>query len=306
MNTFLPRLARRAAPILRGICLPSAALLAAVVSPSAFAATATNDWSVEDVRFEEPVKAGAPIRVTNPLGDVQVRQLRDRKFFVTAAVQRRRNTPLPEFKIQRGDAVHLVVAAPATPAAPPVAHAVTGGVRADLAVFAPPGSALFVETAHGSIVSKGVKNDLAVRTNSGGVELFAGGWVDAVTKSGDIFVLFKTAQVPPRDMRLHSETGGIVVRLPRVANAVIDITTAGELSTDFSASVTRPADSHTKTARIRVSEGPSGTRGACSRFLQRVIHPFRHTPRIEIRTVTGAVKVIRCPPDWRGTQEDEP
>lgn len=267
-------------------------------------------WTSERVQIEEPVKAGMPIRITNPIGNVQVRRVRDPRFVVFATVQRQDGTPVPEFRIRRSPVLGLTVEPPAaaagTDAEPGTSTPRRAACRADLAVFVPDGSALQVETTQGSITVKGIRCDVEAATAGGAIEVFADGPVRAATRGGDITVIFRTAARWTHDMNLASETGNIAVRMPRPADSRVHIETGGDLTSDFTTRVRQPVDSRLKTADIRVADGESGSRGFWSRAGRRLLHPFRRTPRLTIRTEIGSVKVLRAPPGWLGVQEDLP
>lgn len=265
------------------------------------------DWVTERVQFEEPVKAGMPIRVTNPLGSVQVKRVREQKLPVFAMLQREAGSPAPKLRLQSGAALHLMVEAPPeAPRADGTSSTHRVACRADLSVFIPDGSPLLVETTRGSVTIKGIRADAAVTTISGRTEIYADGPIRAATRSGDIIVVFRTASRWGHDMELTTVSGNIVTRMPRPADCRVRVETGGEVTSDFSARVRQPVDSRRKTVDIRVADTRDGARGFWARAGRRAIHPLRRTPRLTITSELGAVKVLRAPPDWIGVQEEEP
>ena len=117
-------------------------------------------------------------------------------------------------------------------------------------------------------------------------------------------VIFRTASRWGRTMDLTSVTGNIAARMPRPADCLVRVVAGGEITSDFSTRVEQPVDSHTKTVEIRVADTVKGSRGFWGRAGRRVIHPFRRTPRLTVKTDLGAVKILRAPPGWMGSQED--
>jgi hypothetical protein len=226
---------------------------------------------------------------------------------VFATVQRKQGDPKPEFKVQRGPVMHLTVVSPAErPDTSPTSTAHRAACRVDLSVFIPDKSPLWIETARGSMIVKGIREPVLANSTSGLIEIFADGPVNAVTKSGDIAIVYRSASRWTRDMRLTSATGNIAVRMPRPADCVVRAQAGGDLTSDFSTRVEQPVDSRVKTATIRVADTAKGTRGFWSRAGRRIVHPFRRTPRLTIQSELGSVKVLRAPPGWIGTQEETP
>jgi hypothetical protein len=288
-----------AAAMARGEKAADAAAPAAAPSPE--------KWVTERLQFEEPVKAGTPIRITNPLGAVQVRRVRDPKLPVFAIIQHEENMPAPKVKLLRGPSLHLTVEPPAAAARPDGTSTThRAACRADLSVFIPDGSPLLVETTRGAVTIKGIRAEVAVTTVSGRAEIFADGPVRAETRSGDIIIIFRTSSRWTHDMELSSVSGNIVARMPRPADCRVRVVAGGELTSDFSAKIRQPVDLREKTADIRVADSPAGARGFWGRVGRRLVHPLRHTPRLTIKTEVGAVKVLRAPPGWIGVQEDAP
>lgn len=185
-----------------------------------------------DLSFTLP--AGQPVEVDNPYGSVYLRfGGYAHQLDVRATVQQPEGAAAFDFAPgAQGEAFRV---APALPEG----VALAASQRIDLVLYVPEGHALRVRTASGSIESRGVRADVDFRSLSG--DILARGTVGAVqaeTGSGAIRVMLEPASAGLRQ-RLSTRTGDISVGVTDALGAVLQLSSSGTLTTDYSILIDR-------------------------------------------------------------------
>ena len=190
-------------------------------------------WEKISSQSFETIEAGALIRVVNPFGAIHARfGGYENQVEILATIQRLKGGPSgPEVSISPTDSGGLDVTT--GPGSEPDR---TGGPRSrvDLVLFVPEGAAVDAETGEDQINVKGLKGDLAARSDKGDIRIRSiDGRVRAKTVRGRIAASLETG-VTEESQDLSTETGDIEVYLWEDAKMEVEIATSGEISTDFS------------------------------------------------------------------------
>ena len=209
---------RRSFPALRAfaglLCVSSLSVLAQEASP---------DWTVDNFRWSGVLAPEAVIEVLNPYGDVRLRAADAGEVEVSAMIQRRTSDPVkPQVKLgRRHGRLTVQVDYPAAP---------RGDLhRVDVAVFVPAGAQVTVRTQEGMIQANGLQNDLEFESSGGNVFLTTTGTARVSVGRGDISADFRRDGWG-RAPRLMTREGDITLRLPKDADARVQIQAPGEIS----------------------------------------------------------------------------
>jgi hypothetical protein len=146
--------------------------------------------------------------------------------------------------------------------------------RVQYRVKVPQGARVEVETTNGSVRVQGTGGALRATTTNGGVEVTdAAGSVEASTTNGSIRAAFR--QAPAGGIqRMSTTNGSVTLTLPADASGDFSASTVnGGISTDFPLQVSGRIGG--RKLRGRLGDGPA---------------------RFELRTVNGAVKILKRPP----------
>jgi hypothetical protein len=274
-----------------------------LVAATLSAPAQTNEWSIRRVRMEKLLRPDHAVNVFNPCGDIRCRTLKDRNVAVFAIVQTPPGaTASPEVAMAESDgAMHVTVTPPE-----PVDHSAPGSrPRVDLTVFVPAGAALNFAGVHGLVEARG-SGPAVIETVSGKVSARVTGPLTVTTQSGAVSASVRTGDRWSQPVDIRTVTGDISLRLPRYADVVARMRSAGRVSCDYSTRVKQAPTSHIKNVTARVSEAGGGTRGWWGRLFSRLLHPTRPVHAVSLYSERGRIDLLRHFPDWRGGTEGEP
>jgi len=181
------------------------------------------DWTVDNFRWTGVLAPETAIEVLNPYGDVRLRAADAGEVEVSAMIQRRTSDPVkPEVRLgRRRGRLTVQVDYPAKP---------LGDLhRVDVAVFVPAGARVAVRTKDGMIQANGLANDVELESAGGNVFLTTTGTARVSAGRGDISAELRRDHWG-RTPRLTTREGDITLRLPKDADARLQIRAPGEIS----------------------------------------------------------------------------
>jgi len=191
-------------------------------------------------RWVESIPSSGTVRVRNAHGNVYARFGGYEDQVELLATTQRLESDLPELEVElRHGEAWLDVTVRFTDAA-----SVPGPTRdrIDLVVFVPRGATLDVETRDGLIEAKKLQGDVIAASISGDVRLRSiGGSVQVKTMRGKIVVSL-AANATRRPQTLVTETGEIEVWVAEDASFEVELSTSGEIGTDFSIDIEHHRD----------------------------------------------------------------
>lgn len=207
----------------------------AVAAPGADARPADLDPAAtvelkRSVNFH-PLKAGQPVQIDNPYGDVRIRfgGYEPKLEWRTVGQQ---GSGDGEIAISGVDGASFQVLARL-----PEGKVLAPDQRVDITVYLPQGHALEVLTERGLIEVRGVKADLKARSVSGNIAFRdIAGAVDVETGGGMIEGQLDPAPANARQ-RIVTTTGNIVLGVVDGLNAGLTMATSGVFATEFSIQV---------------------------------------------------------------------
>ena len=219
------------------------------------AATGENEtWKKESTQWLEEIGPGETIRVVNPLGDIRARfGGYENQVEILATLQyTEQPASIPEVTLNRADGGIDVSTrwAPGEEAGPG---------RVDLVVFVPRGATLDARTEDGLLEAKGLKSDLIASSRQGEIRIRSiQGRVNAKSSRGAISAALE-AGVTEQPQAITTETGDIEVYLWEDASMQVQLSTSGEISTDFTIEIEhRRFEEPGKHGRATIGEdGPS-------------------------------------------------
>lgn len=233
--------------------LASPAVVPATDEPArAVTPPALEEWSIERLERELPVRDGVPIEIENPIGDLRIRAGEDERVVLVAAVQRHRDDPGRERLTLEESSGRVRIAAGFEPD-DVVRTSAWSRRRIDLAIAVPPGARLVARTIDGLVEVKGHGGELEVDTKSGAVRLWVSGSPRVRTDSGRIDA-YLTAPGWSRAATFESSTGDVMVSFPPEAAADLVLESRGVFGTQFSLAVERLGP-ETRRGRARIGKG---------------------------------------------------
>lgn len=128
--------------------------------------------------------------------------------------------------------------------------------RVDLTLFIPEHIKVTIDGKDGTIAGKGLDNPMAITTRNGNIELRNNQSVNITTYQGNIefFIQRDTWSTP---ISLESTIGHMVFWVPDPSNASISVSTKGDITSDFTTTVTSKKDEFMKHASIVLGSGDS-------------------------------------------------
>lgn len=220
------------------------------------AENALENWEIRHFNWERSIRAKNPVEVNNPYGDVRIRRGPDSTVFIYAITQKHKNDPDdPKIIIKTGEGLSVDVTYPKNSTSMDGISLKTNTKRrVDLTLFIPKGSSLDVQTYSGKIIAKGLQSDVQAKTDSGKIFLRISGTAKAVSDSGELVIFLKDPSWswPPV---FETSTGDISVRMPKNADVAVDISTAGEITTDYSIQIISKPDSRIKQGNALILKG---------------------------------------------------
>jgi hypothetical protein len=205
------------------LALRAFACLLCISSLSSLGQETPPDWTVDNFRWTGVLAPETAIEVLNPYGDVRLRAADAGEVEVSAMIQRRTSDPVkPEVRLgRRRGRLTVQVDYPAKP---------LGDLhRVDVSVFVPAGARVAVRTKDGMIQANGLANDVELESAGGDVFLTTTGTARVSVGQGNISADFRRDRWG-RTPRLTTRAGNITLRLPKDANARVQIQASGEIS----------------------------------------------------------------------------
>lgn len=205
------------------------------------------------------VPAGTLVVLDNAFGDVRVRFGGYAGLVELRAVMQQFETEGPRLEVEsrpEGDTLRLTVGERAAPeAALSTARRPGQKKRADLVLFLPQGVDLRVTTTFGEIEMRGLKSQVAAKTESGTIHARkVGGDLELSTVDGAIVATLEDlGRLTPQ--RLSSERGDITLYLKERSHFTCRVATNGLLSTDFSLTVEPSPEGTGKQALAKIGKG---------------------------------------------------
>lgn len=198
-----------------------------------------SEWSVNRFHWEGTISEGQHVLVTNEHGDIRIRGHQAPAIELWAVIQRKKGHPKPEFVIQEGEGpFELAVLLNSSETGEPAVPAEARQPRVDIVLYVPEQSSLEVRTADGLIEIRGANKHVTAGSISGPIQLRSSAGFSLISEFGDISV-----NVMEGDWDLpfliETVTGNIQVDFPTRANIRISVSTSGEITSDYSITVSR-------------------------------------------------------------------
>ncbi|MGW0732909.1 DUF4097 family beta strand repeat-containing protein [Streptomyces sp. NPDC002851] len=254
------------------------ALVSVRVANGAVNVVGTDDTTA---RLEISEVVGTPLTVTHEGATLTVAydDLPWKGFLKWLAPKGWRRSAVVSLAVPAGTAVEVGVVS---------AHAVVSGITGRTSVKGVNGDTTLVglsgdvraETVSGSIETQGTAGELRFNTVSGGLTMLdtAGAAVRAESVSGPMVVDF-APRVPAADVRLHTVSGEIAVRLPDPVDTIVEADSAsGRISSAFP----------------ELHSGRGGEWGTSWRLSGRL---GEGTGLLHASTVSGSIALLRRPDD---------
>jgi hypothetical protein len=217
----------------------------------------STDWIIDNVRRTEPTRGSVRIEIRNLFGDLRIRPSDQDEIYLSAMLQRHSEDPLrAEIVTGPVDGTYRIeVTYP-----PPEGGELVADLpewqkrRVDLTVFVPAKRPIRLETDRGLLEVKGLEHGIEAWSAHGNITVSTGGPLIARTGRGSITCRFSATDWQ-RPVELETLTGPIAVTLPADANTTVTMETFGELTTDYSLTVSRPNRQTPKTAQAAIGKG---------------------------------------------------
>ena len=213
-------------------------------------------WSIDRFTWSGELAADTQVvRVVNEFGDVRTRPAEDGRVDVSAVIQKRTDrADEPDIAIVASPGELLVeVRFPGAAIDPRLLEpGVRSDRRVDVVVFLPLRAQLHARTMDGLLEARGLGADAVLETRNGDVAVITSASVEARTVHGKIAAVFRDTNWTRR-ARLETLTGDISVELPQRIGVSAQISTRGEITTDYSIEIDR--DGLLRTARAEIGSG---------------------------------------------------
>jgi hypothetical protein len=242
-------------PAILTICAAAALWLSA--SGKVPAAEVPTDWVIDTVRRTAPTLGSERLEIRNLFGDLRIRPTDQDEIQLSAMIQRHVDDPR-RAGIITGDSdgtYRIEVSYPALERAAPATDPPEWRKRrVDLTVFVPAKRPVRLETDRGLLEVKGLDRGIEARSAHGDISVATGGPLIARTGRGSITCHFSATDWRAA-VELETLTGPIGVILPAEADVAVTMTTFGELTTDYSLTVSRASRLTPKTAHATIGQG---------------------------------------------------
>ncbi|MCC6562251.1 MAG: hypothetical protein IT478_12900, partial [Xanthomonadales bacterium] len=203
----------------------------------------------QDLEFK--LEAGQPVHIDNPYGGVFLRfGGYEHELGLHTTLQQPAQAPVIRLEPRSIDGRFEI--APRLPEG----DALAAGQRFDLVAYIPQRHAVTVRTLAGSIESRGVQSDIALRSDSGDLAVRGNeGLVQAETGAGSIEAAFAGVAIAGSRQRLATTTGTIIVGVTDALAAEVRLATSAPFTTDYSLDVVHHAGAEpNKSAQARIGK----------------------------------------------------
>ncbi len=241
------------------------------VSPTASPSLVASHSAADDFHWRRRLANGTRLELTNPHGDFVIEPAKSAVVDIRATKQGRDADRVRIVVDDRGERLVVCVRYGEGEGCRNRSP-FNGQAKVDFRVQLPPGTALKVDAAHGSITSRAPAPSLELNTALGDIELLVRGNANANTANGSIRARF----IPPTNgasrLELDTVNGTVTLGVPADMSATLKASTVnGPIHSDLPV--------HRKTPSF-VGDNASATWGA-------------GTHEIELATVNGAIRVLR-------------
>lgn len=224
--------------------------------------------------YSQQIVAEAPIRISNPYGDVRLRFGGYQPLVEISAVEQQPGGAAAMAFAPEWDGSTLRLS-PRLPEG--VSLAATQ--RLDIVVFVPKGHPVEVETERGLVEARGLQGSLRVRSFGGDLQLRGvTGLIDAETESGAIEASLENPG-PGSVQRLQTRTGSIVLALREDIDAELQLATSAPIATEFSLEITpQKGQEPNKRGRVLLGKGQAKIQVESRRGEIRLLRRMEYTP----------------------------
>lgn len=191
------------------------------------------DWILERFHQSHEVSDGQPIEIANEYGDVRLRTLSASRIELSAVAQRSEGGPAPEFRFREVNG-RLTVEVQIPDRTAMAADEPTP--RIDIVIQAPESSPIAIRTIDGLVDARGLKREFEAATVRGDVRVRSESSCRIVNEQGSVLVSLIGGEWRS-PILIETVVGDIRVELPQESHALVETSTAGELTTDYSTEI---------------------------------------------------------------------
>jgi len=211
-----------------------------------------DNWEHQRTEHRHMLAAGHSVSISNPFGDIRVRNVPDREVWVIAHVQRQKGeSGLARISLtEKADRLAVAVVFPESGTNPHDGKS----HRADITVMVPKGAKIEITGRKGLIEGKGLESDVHAETEFGNITLSTSGTIFAKCRQGQVRAIFENTRwsTPPLLENIHGE---IDIFLPEQANVTVAAATGGTITTDYSIEIKNAPGKKEKSGQIVLGDG---------------------------------------------------
>lgn len=258
-------------------------ILGLLLPTLAFAQPSMADWQIKRSEKVVQTKGVESIEIKNIFGNVRTRSTANSDLSIFAVIQQHQQDKQEfEIKTSRGNnklLVEVIYKEDASQSGIPDADK----RRIDIALFVPAKTPLIIGTDDGLAEVKGHKAAVKVVTKTGNIYVKTKKMVEAQSASGNIHATFKQSTWKYAS-KLTTYSGEIRVVMPGDPNVLVDVETAGQITTDYSMQIIPTPGSSHKKALAKVGEG--GQTLTVNSITGPVVL-FRMVEMLDVKTASG-------------------
>ncbi len=239
------------------LLLPLSPMVASEPDP-----TPESAWVLTTLKDSLAVTDGDTLSLRHAWGDVRLETAETDRIQVTAVAQHHSDDP-------RLPAIRFAAPAPGSARGHRVLVDFAGlevaekaawtKRRIDVGILIPVGIAVEIETTQGLIEAKDVRQQATLTSTNGEITYQGTGDLVAHSQRGAIRAILKRTDNEHR-VTLSSLTSDITCTILEGANAQVEVTTRGPITTDFTIEIERQTGSPLKSGRARIGAGGSSVR----------------------------------------------
>jgi hypothetical protein len=223
----------------------------------ASAQSQSDGWEISRIERSFAATDALSAKIVNIYGDLRVRASKAGELFLLATVQQKEGSALrPELRAAEIDGVHRIEMTFGAPEKEGAATACEVGreCRADIAALVPAGQKLELLTEGGLIEVRAAERYLEVTTGTGEIDILTKRPVLARSEHGRIRIVFDALEWQGETL-VETVTSDIRVELPAAADLVVELSTKGYITTDYSIEIETAPNDLEKRGRVRLGEG---------------------------------------------------
>jgi hypothetical protein len=215
---------------------------------------ALDEWHFDRQEWTWDLAPGAAVSLHNPWGDIRVRSQGKAEAYLLINAQRHKEDPREvELKVVQEEG-RLVL----------TLHYPEGEVeeepegwkkrRIDATLMIPAATNTKLKTDRGLLEARGLSGFAEAESYRGEIRMRAKGGVRALNEHGRIYIQFLDTRWKQAS-DLETVTGNIRVEMPRGGRAEVKVETRGEITTDYSMTISREDGKQLKQGKTSVGEG---------------------------------------------------